>query len=121
VVTLAREYRPHTVWIDRVHLLATSARPEVASRLLGLYVGSAGDLILAIHDPSVTQPVAQHITHVPELRTDERLGASFVQQCRFVVSYDRDAPDSVLVLAPQPMALAVQDALGRLAGLVAGW
>jgi hypothetical protein len=44
-----------------------------------------------------------------------------VPDSRFVLTYDRREPSSVLVRAPQPMALAVQDALGRLAVLVAGW
>ena len=52
---------------------------------------------------------------------------NFVGLSRFVLRYSAlskhgERPrDSLAVRAPQPMALGVQDALGRLQQMVAGW
>ncbi|MCW2961763.1 MAG: hypothetical protein JWM25_1968 [Thermoleophilia bacterium] len=120
VVALPTPARAHTVYIDRLHLLAQAAPPAAGSRLAGLYVGSAGDLVLAVHHPSVTMQVGGTIAQLPHDRT-LRDGQRLVGDSRFVLVYDREDPTAVQVRAPQPMAMPVQDALGRLAGLVAGW
>ena len=121
VVALPTAARAHVVYIDRLHLVAWAAPAGAGSRLAGLYVGTAGDLVLCVHHPSVTAQVAQELTRLPQGGRELRDGSSLVPNSRFVVSFDREQPDSVRVRAPQPMALAVQDALGRLRDLVAGW
>jgi hypothetical protein len=126
VVSLPRAPRPGVVWIDRLHLLVGSASPQVASRLLGLYVGSNGSMTLCVSHPSVAAQV------VATLREDLGINDTwehpdFDALNRFVVRYSAlskhgDRPGNTLaVRAPQPTALAVQGALGQLQQMVAGW
>lgn len=128
VVVLPRPVRGWTVWLDRIHLVVSGARPATGTRLLGLYVSelraeprSGGDLVVSVHHPSVAAQVAAQVAELPDSAPEARAGHSLVANSRFVVSVDRHQPGSVLVLAPQPMALAVQDSLTRLQGLVAPW
>ncbi|MCW2956075.1 MAG: hypothetical protein JWO69_944 [Thermoleophilia bacterium] len=120
VVALPTPARAHTVYVDRLHLLAVAAPPDAGSRLAGLYVGTAGDLVLSVHHPSVTMNVGGVLSQLPHDRSLQD-GQRLVGDSRFVLHFHRDDPTAVQVRAPQPMALPVQDALGRLAGLVAGW
>jgi hypothetical protein len=130
VLALPRAPQPHVVWIDRQHLLVGAAAPRLASRLLGLYAGSNGTITLAVSDPSVAAQVHATLRAQVEAPRDSVAGwdsDAFVSLTRFVVRYDAlslhgEAPtDAVQVRAPQQMALAVQQALGQLQQLVAGW
>jgi hypothetical protein len=126
VVALPRAPQPHVVWIDRQHLLVGSAPPALGSRLLGLYVGSNGSMTIAVSHPSVAAQL-YHALREDLARDEAWQQLDFVSQARFVVRYDAlskhgEAPTNVLhVRAPQPMAMQVQDALGRLQQMVAGW
>lgn len=126
VIALPRAPQPHVVWIDRQHLLVSSAQPPLGSRLLGLYVGSNGSMTLAVSHPSVAAQVSAALRE--DLGRDdawERL--DFIALNRFVVRYGAlslhgEAPTNVVhVRAPQPMALGVQEALLRLQQTVATW
>lgn len=121
IVALPREPRPNFVWIDRLHVVAAGVRPAVGSQLLGLYVGSNGRLVLAIHHPSVTGMVRQSFLAMPDSAGRDWDGGMLVDQCRAVISYDADEPGMLRVRAPQSMAHAVNDALIRLQQLVAAW
>lgn len=121
VVELPRPPRHNVVWTDRVHLVATSALPASGSRLLGLYVGSKGRLVLAVHHPSVTANVAARVGAMPGDGARDWDSGEFVSNCRFVVRYSQDEPDAIELRAPQPMAGAAAEALARLAAIVAPW
>lgn len=130
VVSLPRSPQPHTVWIDRHHLVVGAAPPALASRLLGLYVGSNGTITLAVSDPSVAAQVHATLHAQVTAPRDTVPGwdsDAFVASCRFVVRYDAlslhgEAPTNVVqVRAPQPLALTVQGALTQLQQLVAAW
>ena len=128
VVVLPSPHSAHTIYLDRLHLVTSSAPPQAGSRLAGLYVGTpgrepraGGDLVLSVHHPSVASHMGGLLARLPHGGASLRDGHELVPDSRFVLTYDRREQSSVLVRAPQPMALAVQDALGRLAMLVAGW
>ncbi len=130
VVSLPRAPQPHVVWIDRQHLVVGNAAPPLATRLLGLYAGSNGTITLAISDPSVAGQVHASLRSMVDGGRDGEEGWTsdpFVGLTRFVVRYDAlskhgEAPtNAVHVRAPQPMALAVQGAIGQLQQMVAGW
>ncbi len=130
VIALPRSPQPNVIWIDRQHLLVGAAPPVAASRLLGLYAGSNGSITLAVSDPSVAAQVHATLHAMIEAPKDAVPGWDsdpFVALCRFVVRYDAlslhgEAPTNVLrVRAPQQMAMAVQQALGELQHVVAGW
>lgn len=126
VVALPRAPKPNVVWIDRLHLLVTSASPAIGSRMLGLYVGSNGSMTLCVSHPSVAAQV------VANLRQDLGMNdvwehPDFVAFNRFVLRYDAlsrhgdRAGGALHVRAPQPMALGVQDALLRLQQIIGDW
>lgn len=130
IIALPRAPQPHVVWIDRQHLLVGAAPAALATRLLGLYVGSNGTITLTISDPSVGGQVHATLRSMIEggrAAADAWSSDAFVALTRVVVRYDAlslhgESPTNVVhVRAPQPMALAVQGALGQLAGMVAGW
>lgn len=121
VLELPRPRQQHVVWVDRYHLLAAAAPPQVGSRLLGLYVGSKGRIVLAIHHPSVSAIVQGSFQAMPDSNGRDWDVPALVDQCRVVLRYDASAPNQLDVRAPQPMAHAVQDAFTRLAAIVAGW
>ncbi|MCB0879799.1 MAG: hypothetical protein KDC46_12575 [Thermoleophilia bacterium] len=130
VVALPRAPEPNKVWIDRQHLVVGAAPPRLATRLLGLYVGSNGSITLAVSDPSVAAQV--HATLRAQIEAPPDTIATwdseiFVSLNRFVVRYDalslhgEKRTDVVQVRASQQMALTVQNALLQLQQLVAGW
>ena len=138
VVSLPRAPQPHVVWIDRQHLVVGAAPARMATRLLGLYAGSNGTITLAISDPSVAGQVHATLREFAHgtnpYATADHLGANdawggepFVALNRVIVRYDAlslhgEAPTNALhVRAPQATALAVQNALAQLQGMVAGW
>lgn len=121
VVELVRPWQPNVVWVDRYHLVVGATQPTVASRLLGLYVGSKGRMVLVVHHPSVAAMVQQAVASMPNEGGREWDRADRVGNARFLVSYSPDDPGAVQVRAPQPMAMGIQDALGRLTQIVAGW
>lgn len=118
---LPRPRRHNVVWIDRYHLLVASAPAGVASRLLGLYVGSRGRLVLALHHPSVSGMVRQLFDAMPDDNAAAWDDVQLVSQSRLVLRYDPATPDAVQLRAPQPMAMPVQQALSRIAQSAAGW
>lgn len=130
VISLPRAPEPNKVWIDRQHLLVGAAPPKLATRLLGLYVGSNGSITLAVSDPSVAAQV--HATLRAQVEAPPDAVASwdadvFVSLNRFVVRYGalslhgEKRTDVLQVRAPQQMAMNVQNALLQLQQLVAGW
>lgn len=130
VIALPRAAQPHVVWIDRQHLLVGAAPAQLATRLLGLYVGSNGTITLAISDPSVAASVHASLREMVgggRAMDEAWTSDQFVSLNRVVIRYDAlslhgEAPTNVVkVRAPQPMALAVQDAIGRLTQTVAPW
>jgi hypothetical protein len=121
VVELARPWQPNVVWVDRYHLVVGAAPPAVGSRLLGLYVGSKGRMVLSVHHPSVTSLVQVEVSTMPNDTGRAWDRTEHVSNARFVLRYDPEAPDTLQLRAPQPMAHGVQEALGRLTQMVAGW
>jgi hypothetical protein len=121
VVELPRPWQANVVWVDRFHLVVAAAPPAVGSRLLGLYVGSPGSIVLALHHPSVAALVQQHVASLTEGQGRDWDIPAAVQNVRFIMRASPQAPGSLELRAPQSMALPVQDALGRLAQLVAHW
>lgn len=121
VVELTRPWQPNVVWVDRYHLLIASAAPPMGSRLLGLYVGSPGRIVLSVHQPSMAAQVQAAIAALPESSGRGWDDPAHVALTRFVLRYDPEEPGAVKVRAPQPSALAVQDAITRLTQHVAAW
>lgn len=121
VVELARPWQHNVVWVDRYHLLVAGAPPQVGSRLLGLYVGSKGRMVLTVHHPSVSGMVHQEFAAMPNENAREWDRMEHVANARFVLRYHPDQPGALQLRAPQPMAMGIQDALGRLAQMVAAW
>jgi len=121
VVELVRPWQHNVVWVDRYHLVVRAAPSTVASRLLGLYVGSKGRMVLSVHHPSVAGIVQQEVAGMPNENGRDWDRGEHVGNARFVLRYDPDQRDVVQVRCAQPMAAGVQDALGRLAHTVAAW
>lgn len=121
VVELVRPWQQNVVWVDRYHLVVDAARPAVGSRLLGLYVGSTGRIVIAVHHPSVAAIVQQQVGRLPHDNGRDWDSAPLLGNCRFVVHSTAERPGVLDLRAPQPMAVGVQGALERLVGMVAGW
>lgn len=128
VVVLPTPYRGHTIFLNRLQLVAVAAPPAAGSRIAGLYVGSqgrdprsGGDLLLSVHHPSVSHQVGAALARIPHGGPALQDGHELVADSRFVLHYDRQDDTVVRVRAPQAMALPVQESLMRLATLVATW
>ncbi|MEO6867357.1 MAG: hypothetical protein ABI200_04995 [Gaiellales bacterium] len=121
VMELTRPWQQNVVWVDRYHLLVAAAPPRIASRLLGLYAGSTGTIVLSVYHPSVAGIVQQEIAALPNESGREWDRSSHVGNARFVLRYSPQQPQAVELRCPQPMAHGVQDALGRLTQIVATW
>jgi hypothetical protein len=118
---LVRPWQQNVVWVDRYHLLVAAAPPAVGSRLLGLYVGSKGRVVISLFHPSVAALVQAEYDAMPNENGRDWDRQQHVANARFAVRYDPEQPQVVQLRCAQPMAHAVQDALGRLAQTVAGW
>jgi len=121
VVELVRPWQQNVVWVDRYHLVVAAAPPPIGSRLLGLYVGSQGRMVLSVHHPSVAAMVQAEIAAMPNDNGREWERDLHVANARFVVRYDPDHGGTLQLRAPQSMALSVQDAISRLTQTVAAW
>lgn len=121
VVELARPWQQNVVWVDRFHLLVMAAPPTLGSRLLGLYVGSKGRIVLSVHHTSVAALVQAEVTAMPGGNGREWERSDHIANTRFALRYDPEQTDALQVRAPQPMAMGVHDALGRLVHTVAAW
>jgi hypothetical protein len=121
VMELPRPFRPNVVWVDRYHLLVAAAPAALGTRLLGLYVGSKGQLVLGVHDPSVAATVQQALVTLPDLGPADWDSAALVSQMRFLLRYAPNRPDAVELRAPQVFAQRAQDALVSLQQYVAAW
>ncbi len=127
IVELTRPWQPNVVWVDRYHLVVASGQASSASRLLGLYVGSQGDLVMSVHHPSVAAQVHGAMRTLAT-GADGSGGArptwddpTLVSMVRFLLRSHQQEPGVLQVRAPQPMAMAVQEGLTRLSQMVAGW
>jgi len=118
---LVRPWQPNVVWVDRYHLLVAAAPTTIGSRLLGLYAGSKGRIVIAVYHPSVAGVIQQVITEMPNGNAADWNRDDVVAQCRFILRYDPETPNAIQLRAPQPMAMGVQDSLTRLTQMVAGW
>jgi hypothetical protein len=118
---LTRPWQQNVVWVDRYHLLVAAAPPTLGSRLLGLYVGSKGRIVLSVYHPSVAGMVQGEIDGMPNENGREWDRQQHVANARFVLRYDPDQPGVVQLRCAQPMAMGVQDAITRLTQMVAGW
>lgn len=121
VVELVRPWQQNVVWVDRYHLLVTAARPAAGSRLLGLYVGSTGRIVVGVHHPSVAALVQQEFARLPNDHGRDWQSQALVANCRFVLCSTPQQPGTLELRAPQPMAQPVQGALQQLAAMVAAW
>ncbi|MCW2927745.1 MAG: hypothetical protein JWM86_1713 [Thermoleophilia bacterium] len=121
VAEQVRPWQPNVVWVDRYHLLVGAASPTLGSRLLGLYVGSKGRIVLSVHHPSVAALVQQAITAMPVDNARDWDAPAHLANARFVLRYDPSDPTAIQLRCSQPMAHGVQDALLRLQQMVAGW
>lgn len=118
---LVRPWQPNVVWVDRYHLLVAAAQPTLGSRLLGLYVGSKGRIVLSVYHPSVAGIIHGELDGMPNENGREWERSQHVDNVRFVLRYDPDQPGAVQLRCAQPMAMGVQDAIARLQQMVAGW
>ncbi len=118
---LVRPWQQNVVWVDRYHLLVAAASPTLGSRLLGLYVGSKGRIVLSVYHPSVAGIVHAALDGMPNENAREWDSQNHVANARFVLRYDPDQPGAVQLRCAQPMAMGVQDAVSRLQQMVAGW
>jgi hypothetical protein len=118
---LVRPWQQNVVWVDRYHLLVAGAQPQLGSRLLGLYVGSKGRIVLSVYHPSVAGIVQGELDGMPNENGRDWERDQHVANARFVLRYDPSSPGALEVRAPQSMAMGVQDALLRLQQMVAGW
>lgn len=119
VIALAREPRPHHVWIDRLQLAIDGALPGAATQLLGLYVGSRGSLVMSIHAAHVQVFEQLHVIAAANGAgwDDGTLGA----QSLVLVAYDETRPATLVVRTGAAMAQAVNEALMRLQQHVRPW
>ncbi|MCW2950330.1 MAG: hypothetical protein JWN41_1343 [Thermoleophilia bacterium] len=113
--------RRNVVYIDRMHFVTVSAPPQAGSRLLGMYVGTMGDIALSVHHPSVSQQVGALLQRMAAGDQSLADGRELTQLSRFVVGFERNDAAAVWVGAPPALALHVQQALGQLATLVSAW
>lgn len=118
---LARPWQQNVVWVDRYHLLVGAANPAVGSRLLGLYVGSKGRIVISMFHPSVTALVQSEYDTMPNENGRDWDRQQHIANARFALRYDPEQPNAVQMRCPQSMAHSVQGALGRLTQMVAGW
>jgi hypothetical protein len=118
---LVRPWQQNVVWVDRYHLLVGAAPTTVGSRLLGLYVGSKGRIVLSVFHPSVAAIVQGEYDSMPHETGHDWDRIEHVANARFVLRYDPSQPGALQLRCAQPMAHGIQDALGRLAQTVAGW
>jgi hypothetical protein len=118
---LVRPWQPNVVWVDRYHLLVAAAPPSLGSRLLGLYVGSKGRIVMSVYHPSVSGMITGELDGMPNENGREWDRSLHVDNARFVLRYDPDQPGAVQLRCAQPMAMGVQDAIARLQQMVAGW
>lgn len=121
VVELPRPYQQNVVWVDRFQLVIRSASTATGSRLLGLYIGSKGSLVIAVHHPSVSALVQNDFTNFPNHSGRDWDSAQLINNCRVLISYSAKNPSNLQVRAPQSMAHLVNDSLIRLSQLVANW
>ena len=70
---------------------------------------------------SVAGIVQERIASMPNDNAREWDAGDLVANVRFILRSDPDAPGTLQLRCPQPMAHGVQDALGRLVHMVAGW
>lgn len=118
---LSRPWQPNVVWVDRYHLLVGSAPASVGSRLLGLYVGSKGRIVLSVFHPSVAALIGSEYDTMPSNRAHDWDQPMHVDNARFVIRFDPENLTSLRLRCSQPMAMRVQDALLRLAQTVTAW
>ena len=118
---LVRPWQPNVVWVDRYHLLVASAQPTLGSRLLGLYVGSKGRIVLSVYHPSVAGLISGELDGMPNENGREWDRPQHVDNARFVLRYDPDQHNAVQLRCAQSMAHGVQDAITRLQQMVASW
>jgi hypothetical protein len=121
VLELARPWQQNVVWVDRYHLLVSGARPATATRLLGLYVGSAGRIVLAVHHPSVSALIQQGLRQLATAERERWDEDDLVSLTRFLLRAAPDRPQQVELRAPGSTARAVEAALAELVQLVAAW
>ena len=130
IVELARPHRPNVVWLDRFHLVATSAAASTASRIAGLYTGnehagqhggSATRLTMWLHDPSVTSMVAAHAAAQPAIEGASWDDDTIAMSCRCCLLIDARRPNNVELRCPPIFASAIGEALMQLTQLVAHW
>ncbi|MBC7644600.1 MAG: hypothetical protein H7123_05685 [Thermoleophilia bacterium] len=130
VIELARPHRPNTVWLDRFHLVATSAPASIASRVAGLYVGGDGSpvghpghnrLALWLHDPSVTMQLVDHARSMPLANGAGWDLDAVALSCRCSLLVDARRPGVVELRCPPMFAPAIGETLLQLSQLVASW
>ena len=130
VVELARPHRPNVVWLDRFHLVATSASATTASRIAGLYTsaehagqhgGSATRLTMWLHDPSVTSMVAAHAAAQPAIEGAGWDDDAIAMSCRCCMLVDARRPGTLELRCPPIFAAGIGEALTQLSQLVAPW
>lgn len=121
VVELLRPRQQNTVWIDRYHLVVASAPAAAASRLLGLYAGSTGSLLLYVCAPASPTTIPAFIAQAPHtggIGWDDPILAS---QARFAVRYTERAPHQLQLVVAPVFAQQAQEALQKLAAIANQW
>jgi hypothetical protein len=121
VVEVLRPRQQNVVWVDRYHLIATNAPAATATRVLGLYTGGKGSVLLYVHDPSVGGTFAQYVTNVPHAGHIGWNAPHMAAQSRFGVYATDRAPMQIELVCAPAFAPQVQQALQQLAALTASW
>lgn len=121
VLELTRPRQRNVVWIDRYHLVGSFQPVAVASRLLGLYAGGPGSLLLYVHHPTVTATFQHVVGQAPYDGGATWDAATIVEQSRFAVRYDGRFPQQLRLTCNSTLRSHVAQALHALAGTVAPW
>ena len=120
---LPRPWQQNVVWVDRYHLLVHAADARLAGKLLGWYVGSKGELLLAVFDPSVAAMVQHSIDQIPDTHPSQRdqLVQQLLQHSRFLAWFRPEEQGELILRTPTPMAQRVHDALAEVHTIIQPW
>lgn len=120
VVELPRPREARVVWIDRYHLVVHAARAAVATRVLGLYVGSRGELVISLHHPSVAGFVMSAVVDIPVRGRDAWDRPELLGYASALLHYDPRRPAELGLYCALGIQTAVYAALTDLAHRVRG-
>jgi hypothetical protein len=121
IVEMARPRERNVVWVDRYHLLARTNNLASVARVLGLYVGSGGQLVAYVHHASVSAAVDAAVLTFPHSGTAGWDDPILNSQCRFGLRLAPKAPNQIELTSGGPLRPQIDAGLRQYSALVAGW